>query len=476
MRLQKLNEKSVALKWCHNPKNSLIDITGYNIYINNKVCGSMSPNDQIASVNGIQEEGEYRIFIRSSFKDIESENSNEVVTRVKRKQSTKSNNQSTESNENLPHSRTNSETSSRNSSDNSKLPPAPVSSHAKSTPIIMDKIKNGHDVNIHSYNSETGTSPKKDKNFLNLMKERLSEKEPSSGHHHQHHVSENVATRIAKSTNSLAHHKSNGFLTESEKSKLLKMSESSSDTSGGLSVDYKPFSKQSQSQMISNFVIHKPPLSPPRAPSPGENQRASSAQENYSKTLLNVKNLRIHDNIINSSHKQSKSVDLGIKLSDPNKQVDYETEVYEQNYLNDTGTTSDSNKGNSLKQTMSTHSTVGDFVNSAKYSNSEPSLLNKNENSPGSTLNRNSLLRQSILFDDEDEDEDENDENNSEFDNHHEFIKVDENDANNHRDENNSHLVKFQNGKILNQVKINKRLKISPVLLSSIGVLLESRL
>ncbi len=52
VRLQKLNEKRVALKWAHNPKNYLNEINGYNIYINNKLCGKMSPNDMIASING----------------------------------------------------------------------------------------------------------------------------------------------------------------------------------------------------------------------------------------------------------------------------------------------------------------------------------------------------------------------------------------------------------------------------------------
>ena len=81
-----------------NPKNALIELTGYNIYINGKLCGQMGPNDNIASINGINQEGEYKIFIRSYYANIESEDSNEVVTRVKRKQ-TASNNKS-ESDEN----------------------------------------------------------------------------------------------------------------------------------------------------------------------------------------------------------------------------------------------------------------------------------------------------------------------------------------------------------------------------------------
>lgn len=90
VRLQKLNEKRVALKWNHSPMNQLCEIHGYNIYINGKLCGKMSPNDLLASINGIQEEGEYRIFMRAFYGSHESANSNEVITRVKRKANTQS--------------------------------------------------------------------------------------------------------------------------------------------------------------------------------------------------------------------------------------------------------------------------------------------------------------------------------------------------------------------------------------------------
>ncbi len=91
-RLQKLNEKSVALKWSHNPKNLLISLTGYNIYINEELCAELNPNDQIASINGLQDEGEYRICVRACCGKLESENSNVVVTRVKRKLKKSNNN------------------------------------------------------------------------------------------------------------------------------------------------------------------------------------------------------------------------------------------------------------------------------------------------------------------------------------------------------------------------------------------------
>lgn len=88
VRLQKLNEKSVALKWNHNLKNSLIDLSGYNIYINDELLATMKATDKIASVNGMKEEGEYRIYIKAVCGQIESDASNTVITRVKKKPST----------------------------------------------------------------------------------------------------------------------------------------------------------------------------------------------------------------------------------------------------------------------------------------------------------------------------------------------------------------------------------------------------
>lgn len=59
---------------------------------------ALGPNDNIASINGINQEGEYKIFIRSCCANIESEDSNEVVTRVKRKQTPANKSESDENN------------------------------------------------------------------------------------------------------------------------------------------------------------------------------------------------------------------------------------------------------------------------------------------------------------------------------------------------------------------------------------------
>jgi hypothetical protein len=60
VRLQKVNEKSVALKWDHNQLNVNNTIGGYRIYINSILRGTVKPTDMKALINGIQEEGEYK--------------------------------------------------------------------------------------------------------------------------------------------------------------------------------------------------------------------------------------------------------------------------------------------------------------------------------------------------------------------------------------------------------------------------------
>jgi hypothetical protein len=58
VRLQKVNEKSVALKWDHNSANK--QVSGYRIYINDILRGAVKSTDLKALINGIQEEGEYK--------------------------------------------------------------------------------------------------------------------------------------------------------------------------------------------------------------------------------------------------------------------------------------------------------------------------------------------------------------------------------------------------------------------------------
>jgi hypothetical protein len=67
VRLQKVNEKSVALKWDHNQLNVNNKIDGYRIYINSILRGTVKPTDIKALINGIQEEGEYKLVFYFEF-------------------------------------------------------------------------------------------------------------------------------------------------------------------------------------------------------------------------------------------------------------------------------------------------------------------------------------------------------------------------------------------------------------------------
>ena len=236
VRLQKLNEKRVALKWNHNPKNLLIELNGYNIYINGKLCGKMSPNDMIASINGIQEEGEYRIFIRSFCGDKESENSNQVVTRVKRKQLANDEEAEAEEEEEESVSASESELNDshdKSSNQNSKFESSNSIDESKPFETSTDKIEpiqtsdSSSSINSNCFNNKLESK----KDFLFLMKERLTglsnqqEKEPQQ--------TTSIANRIAKNAINSNQTKPKGyaFLTEKEKNNLLKSSMSSTDSS-----------------------------------------------------------------------------------------------------------------------------------------------------------------------------------------------------------------------------------------------------
>jgi len=215
VRLQKLNEKRVALKWTHNPKNYLNEINGYNIYINGKICGKMSPNDMIASINGIQEEGEYKIYIRSFFNNIESANSNEVITRVKRKQT----------DQEESHELTESESKSGDSINSTDK------QNSSNESIENQKFES-------STSSSTSSSKQEEKkDFLAIIKERLSGVVAQK--------SEEVHTTIA---NRLANNK-HGFLTNAERAKALSPRKSSDSSEESSVVNYEPFSKVSNNKL-----------------------------------------------------------------------------------------------------------------------------------------------------------------------------------------------------------------------------------
>ncbi len=257
VRLQKLSEKTVALKWNHNPKNIFIQITGYHIYINSELCGTMKPNDTSASIDGIQTEGEYRICLRSFFGEIESTDSNQVITRVKKTQAIETDSKTgTSELSSSSNSDFNNESTSENSSIHSKskinINPNNESSHSSknkstsdSTNESMEKKMNNNcdmikvtnctleNITVSSINEDIGhfveksarTNPiivskspvenlfssKKEKSLMLLLKDQPS-LQPPQPHRHQ-----DVASRLAKNIQ-LNNFKSNhSFLNESEK-------------------------------------------------------------------------------------------------------------------------------------------------------------------------------------------------------------------------------------------------------------------
>lgn len=208
VRLQKVNEKSVALKWDHNQLNANNKIIGYRIYINNVVRGTVKPTDMKALINGISEEGEYKITVKTFDDKSESIDSNTVITRVKKlmNKSQQQDNSLNKSDAIEPPVLTKSPIEDKKSSSslaNDASTPAPQQIQQQSTiiPKIMDKLRANSPSNIiqssilsnsasnnqlsaaTNNNDKQFLSPKKDKNLHNsLLKERLLEKQQQNRH------------------------------------------------------------------------------------------------------------------------------------------------------------------------------------------------------------------------------------------------------------------------------------------------------
>jgi len=409
VRLQKLSEKSVALKWDHNPNNANTDIAGYRIYINNLIRGTLRASDMIALINGIQEEGEYKILMKSFNEKAESGDSNYVITRVKKRPNAAHHDESAtgDSEDNtsaiLPKPTVH-ETAKKKPSENSQQSAV---THAN-TPIIMDKLRAVH--NNHSSNSSANSSPptqlpnfntssniidhrhttsppKKDKNLLWLAKERLGTEKDDS-----------VASRLEKWK---TENTENGHLSY----KTVPFSSSRA----------QPFSmpKTSEKLMIStspkelnNFAVnYKPPISPPRGPSPnGMSAKNANYNEIYSSNsssgfeIQNPSPLLLNRQSSQSKHKKSSSVDLGLKNGK------------EQTQTSDGENNSEKPQIGSGNSPQSTNLLLN-FAKSAKFSASEPNLSSSVGRSDGSghvvrCANSNTkidFVRKSISFGDDEE-------------------------------------------------------------------------
>ena len=313
VRLQKLNEKCVAVKWTHNPKNVFLKLDGYNVYINDELCGRMKSTDQVASIDGIREVGEYRIYLKSYFLDMESEKSNQVITRLKKK--SKNMNElkkpiETNKNKNNLSSKSNSEdltpSTEEHNTQNSSTD-GESSSLEEDDDIdeeVEEIINNKNNISKSSSNSNNDNNKSTSSNGFSPPVQSA-----------QHHLKQNVANRIAQNLNSLipstkqviGTNKSNNqpnfsVLNDYEKMQLLKQQQLNSDnysSNGSLSDNLilrKPFSgavntnpnksndnsddddDDDSSQLtnklkildrfqLSNFNSSKPPMSPPRVAS-----------------------------------------------------------------------------------------------------------------------------------------------------------------------------------------------------------------
>jgi hypothetical protein len=294
VRLQKLNEKSVALKWNHNPKNNLVHLTGYNIYINDELCAELNPEDQIASINGLQDEGEYRIYIKSCCgKHSESESSNLVVTRVKRKQKSKGS------------------------------------------------------ANLHDLNDSQNT------NQDNIDKKRLSKENDDSKSPNKENKNLNNSGNTSITNNTEP--KSHTFIEDFDEFKYQLKNSTESVKSSVVSKECFYFSNQSNSSNLDQTASKK-------ALAPTDSSNIISSSSSFQLALYNNNN---EANQVVGPH-TSASVMM--------------------------------NKSHSKKN--SSDLSLVDFLNSAKYSNSEPGSSTTNTNTNNG---RNSFLRQSYNWNDSDD-------------------------------------------------------------------------
>jgi hypothetical protein len=440
VRLQKLSEKTVALKWNHNPKNIFIQIAGYNIYINSELCGTMKPDEVSASIDGIQTEGEYKIFIRSFLGNLESPDSNQVITRVKKKPAETDSKTGTSELSSTSESEYDHADTSNSSSIESKSKKESLNSEKKNSPSsqdvseIMNKSKNDTNESIEkklnmsnseslktanisleniivsslfedkrltaatSTNvipilennhrtspkivsrspNESSVSPKRDKGLIHhLMKDKSFEQSIIP----KHHRPQDVAARIAKNGHSI--------LNEIERKQLLpKGSESSLDSLINVSGEI-PFTSHASIASTVSFSIQSAidknvnksfeKLTQQIAPLP------QSKLVNVSSPIDEAKN---HNKLLvkhTRSNSANKSVSQEIFGEATDNKIDDKTE------------------NNSESKAISHSSLLADFVNNVKFSNSEPNLSNNLNKTDSTTVNESlsSVLRRSISIHDE---------------------------------------------------------------------------
>jgi hypothetical protein len=356
VRLQKLNEKSVALKWNHNAKNLLVELTGYNVYINNDLLATMKASDKIASIDGIKEEGEYRIFIKSVCGQHESEASNTVITRVKKKPTVAA---SHDDEKNKPKRDTKRSTSSDQSSS--------ASSSESSSSDTSDENESSVEERINE-NKSIDKIIKRLSKFDEKRATKNEENGPGSGNNANRL---DVASRLFKQQSTAA-------TSSSKVNNLVKLFESSDDSVNS--------GKQAKPSNGGGFPFEKTQI---------------ESSSSFSVLLSNRKNETGAEQKL--ANKPPANVN---RVSDEKA-----TEAPPPPQIL-AGEKPTNGRSNSVKQITSnhnmasTHHLLAEFIQNAKYSNSEPNLTKTQSTTSGST-GRASLVRQSISLSDSNEDNEE---------------------------------------------------------------------
>ena len=409
-----------------------------------------------------------RITVKAFYDKIESNDSNTVITRVK-KLSNKIQKPDNSLNKS-DHSVQQNSTSSVEEKKTMQSPPLSPQLH-QAIPKIMDKLRANsptstmcNQLPISNNNDRQYTSPKKDKNLhYTLLKERLLEKQNQTRQNPDdefHDLSSKISKNPVEDKSRSHSHSPEEFINESAQ---LPFSNSTNfiqnrakQASKAISIitnnKTKDLNKYFGSpKELSTLVDYKPPISPstpPRIPSPTQfsslispvkinntnmshthsptsNLYSSKASiASYGFEVINSQNKSLTVSLLPgpvnvSKHKQSKSVDLSLSLNKLKHHSDNNEEELSSNNTTNTHNNNSYTSNNSLITTTNNSSTTKNIlqktliIKSAKFSISEPNLsasvARSEASGGGGNSNSNPKLdfvRQSLSFDEDDTDDD----------------------------------------------------------------------
>lgn len=312
----------------------------------------MKPNELCASIDGIQTEGEYKISVRSFIGDAESAESNQVITRVKKKATTTATADTTDSK---------TETLS-SSSDYENNEYTTTATTTENTSIESSKSKKSQN------HSDSNTSIEKKMNISNssLTKHLIMDEHEVI----DYKVKQGVGSRLAQ--NLKINH---SFLSETEKNQLNMITA----TQSSLSNISPKFTSKSKSNAGSNASI------------------ASTVSFEC----------QLSDVVVPKSSFDKLIENIGpvvINNKDVISRVSSQPLVADREHFTDYTTTT-----STVKSPKSHVSVFANFANNVKFSNSEPNLSNHNLNKTDSSTTTggagnesvSSLLRHSIAINDD---------------------------------------------------------------------------